>query len=192
MEKATVSMSNRFRNSSSNPDLLHVATIGRSVGLKGDLNFNLHTDFPEQFTKGSTFEMENGTTITLSLYNAERSLVHVVGYDSPELAKTFTNAKLFTTKEATRERCKLADGEYFWFDLPGLCVYEETKLLGEVLEIERIGAQDYLSIKTDEILVKQGMAESFLIPYINHFVQNINLEMKKITVIGGIDLLEAS
>lgn len=191
MVKVTVSMSNRFRNSP-NPDLLHVATIGRAVGLKGDLNFNLHTDFPEQFTKGATFELENGVIITLSSYNSDRSLVHIVGYDSPESAKTLTNAKLFTTKEATRERCKLGSGEYFWFDLPGLFIYEDEKLLGSVLEIERIGAQDYLSIKTDSSLVNQGAAETFLIPYIDHFVKNVDVAMKKITVIGGIDLLEAS
>jgi 16S rRNA processing protein RimM len=191
MVKVTVSMSNRFRNSP-NPDLLHVATIGRSVGLKGDLNFNLHTDFPEQFTKGATFELENGLTITLSSYNTERALVHIVGYDSPESAKTLTNTKLFTTKEATRARCKLGKGEYFWFDLPGLSVYEENTLLGSVVEIERIGAQDYLLIKTDSALINQGSAETFLIPYIDHFVQNVDIELKKITVNGGIDLLEAS
>lgn len=191
MAKVIESMSNRFRNTV-NPDLLHVATIGRTVGLKGDLNLNLHTDFPEQFKKGSTFELENGSTITLSSYNSERSLVRIVGYDSPESAKTLTNAKLFTTKEATRERCKLGAGEYFWFDLPGLSVDENGVVLGTLIEVERIGAQDYLLVKTDEALVKKGSAETFLIPYIDHFVQSIELETKTIRVSGGIDLLEAS
>ncbi len=184
-------MSNRYRNSP-NPDLLHVATVGRTVGLKGDLNLNLHTDFPEQFKRGSTFELENGTSITISSYNSERSLVHMVGYDSPESAKTLTNAKLFTTKEATRERCKLGEGEYFWFDLPGLSIYEGDVLIGTLIEVERIGAQDYLSVKTDEALVNKGMAETFLIPYIDHFVKSISIEGKRISVSGGIDLLEAS
>lgn len=184
-------MSNRYRNSP-NPDLLHVATIGRTVGLKGDLNLNLHTDFPEQFKKGSTFELENGTSVTLSSYNSERSLVHIVGCDSPEAAKTLTNAKLFTTKEATRERCKLDKGEYFWFDLPGLEIYEGKFLIGTLIEVERIGAQDYLLVKTDKSLVEKGMAETFLIPYIDHFVELIDIEAKKINVNGGIDLLEAS
>jgi len=191
MERVTESMSNRFRNSP-NPNLLHVATLGRTVGLKGDIKLNLHTDFPEQFVKGATFEMENGSVLTLQSYNPDRELAHIIGYDTPEAAKVLTNAKLFTTHEATRARCKLAKGEFFWFDLPGLNVFEGEKLLGSVQEIERIGAQDYLSVKTESTLVEKGAAESFFIPYIDRFVLKVDLETKKILVDGGVDLLEAS
>jgi 16S rRNA processing protein RimM len=184
-------MSNRFRNEV-NPNLLHVATLGRVVGLKGDIKLNLHTDFPEQFTKGSTFELENGSTITLQNYNPDRELVRIEKYESPEAVKALTNAKLFTTHEATRARCKLAKGEFFWFDLPGLSVFEGEKLLGSVIEVERIGPQDFLLIKTDGSLVSQELPETFLIPYIDRFVLNVDVEMKKISVNGGIDLLEAS
>lgn len=184
-------MSNRFRNS---PDssLLHVATIGRTVALKGDMKLNLFTDFPEQFAKNATFTLENGSTITLASYNPDRELVHVVGYDTPEAAKTLTNAKLFTTYEATRERCPLKEGEFFWFDLIGLNVFEGDLPLGILEEIERIGPQDYLLVKTDRTLVAKGLPETFLIPYINRFVLKTDLETKKIMVEGGLDLLEAS
>ena len=184
-------MSNRFRNSQ-NPDLLHVATLGRTIGLKGDMNFNLHTDFPEQFTKGTTFELESGITITLQSYNPDRNLVHIVGYDSPETAKTLTNSKLFTTQELTRQRCRLAKNEFFWFDFPGLAVYDGETLLGRVIEVERIGAQDYLSVSTDNSLVQKGLPETFLIPYVDHYVMSVDMEAKKVVVLGGLDLLEAS
>ena len=65
-------------------------------------------------------------------------------------------------------------------------------LLGTVVEVERIGPQDYLLIKTDNALVAQELPATFLIPYIDRFVLNIDLETKKISVDGGIDLLEAS
>lgn len=184
-------MSNRFRNS---PDstLLHVATIGRTVALKGDMKLNLFTDFPEQFAKNATFMMENGSTITLASYNPERELVHIVGYDTPETAKTLTNAKLYTTYEATRERCKLKEGEHFWFDLIGLAIFEGDVSLGVLDEIERIGPQDYLLVKTHSALVAKGLPETFLIPYIDRFVLKADLEAKKIMVDGGLDLLEAS
>ena len=191
MERVTESMSNRFRKSL-NPDLLHVATLGRVVGLKGDIKLNLHTDFPEQFVKGSTFQREDGSTITLQSYNPERELARIIGFDTPESVKILTNAKLFTTHEATRERCKLGKDEFFWFDLPGLNVFDGVVFLGSVQEIERIGAQDYLLVKTDGLLVEKGLSESFLIPYIDHFVTKVELEMKKINVNGGVDLLEAS
>jgi 16S rRNA processing protein RimM len=191
MARAIVSMSNRFRNTP-NPDLLHVATLGRTIGLKGDMNFNLHTDFPEQFVKGSTFELDSGITITIQSYNTDRDLVHIVGYDSPEAAKALTNSKLFTTQELTRERCKLGKNEYFWFDFPGLSVVDGETLLGSVIEIERIGSQDYLSVKTHDSLVQKGLPETFLIPYVDHYVTSVEMEAKKVVVSGGLDLLEAS
>lgn len=184
-------MSNRFRNSP-DPTLIHVATIGRTVALKGDMKLNLFTDFPEQFAKNATFTMENGSIITLASYNPERELVHIVGYDTPEAAKLLTNAKLYTTYEDTRERCKLKEGEYFWFDLIGLAIFEGDVSLGVLEEIERIGPQDYLLVKTHSALVAKGLPETFLIPYVDRFVLKADLEAKKIMVDGGLDLLEAS
>ncbi len=184
-------MSNRFRNSAP-ADLLHVATLGRTVGLRGDIKLNLFTDFPEQFIPNSTFILENGSEITLLSYNPERELVRLKGIDTPEAAKALTNAKLFTTFEATRERCNLGEGEFFWFDLLGANVVENGTVLGKVQEIERIGAQDYLLVATDGALVSKGMAATFLIPYIDHFIKSSDLATKVITVEGGLDLLEAS
>lgn len=184
-------MSNRFRNSVP-AHWLHVATLGRTVGLKGDMKLNLSTDFPEQFSPGATFNLENGTTVTIQNYNPERELVRLKGIDTPEAAKALTNAKLYTTYEATRERCALEEGEFFWFDLIGLTVQEGSLVLGKVREIERIGAQDYLLVATDESLVSKGLPETFLIPYIDHFVIQCDTASKIVTVEGGLDLLEAS
>ncbi|MEW5831388.1 MAG: ribosome maturation factor RimM [Campylobacterota bacterium] len=184
-------MSNRFRNTLSS-DWLHVATLGRTVGLKGDMKLNLHTDFPEQFRAGSTFTLENGTVITLESYNPEREIVRLEGYTTPEAAKALTNAKLFTTKEATRERCGLEEGEFFWFDLIGLSVTEGEVSLGTIREIERIGAQDYLLVATDAALAARGLPPTFLIPYIDHYVIACDTEAKTVRVRGGLDLLEAS
>lgn len=184
-------MSNRFRNSVPS-DWLHVATLGRAVGLKGDMKLNLYTDFPEQFRSGATFFLENGNQIALASYNPDRELARIEGVDSPEAAKALTNSRLFTTREATRERCGLSEGEFFWFDMIGLEVREGETVLGTVREIERIGAQDYLLVATDSSLVSRGHAETFLIPYIDHFVIDADMKTRIVTVRGGIDLLEAS
>lgn len=184
-------MSNRFRNST--PDnWLHVATLGRSVGLKGDMKLNLFTDFPEQFIPNASFMLDNGKEVVLSAYNPERELVHLKGIDSPEAAKILTNAKLFTTFEATRERCNLEENEFFWFDLIGLSVMEGELKLGTVQEIERIGPSDYLLVNTESSLVAKGLSPTFLIPYIDHFIVECDVESKTIRVEGGLDLLEAS
>ncbi|MDD5051737.1 MAG: ribosome maturation factor RimM [Sulfuricurvum sp.] len=191
MERAIVLMSNRFRNSPS-ANLLHVATLGRTVGLKGDMKLNLYTDFPEQFKANSSFTLENGKDIILASYNPDRQLAHIKGIDSPEAAKALTNAKLFTTFEVTRERCNLGENEFFWFDLIGASVVEGESVLGKVQEIERIGPLDYLLVTTEASLVAKELPATFLIPYIDRFVLKADAIAKVITVEGGLDLLEAS
>lgn len=181
-------MSNRHKKE----ELLYVATLGRTVGLKGDMKFHDKSDFPEQFKAGAEFVLKNGQTIRLGHVNMERGTVRIEGVDSPEDAKRYTNADLYTTYEATRKNCKLEEGEHFWFDIIGCQVVEEGRELGVVTDMERIGAVNYLLVKTDNVLVAQGEVESFLIPHQPPFVLSTDVEKKVIEVEGGLDLLRAS
>jgi 16S rRNA processing protein RimM len=172
--------------------MLHIATIGKTVGIKGDMKFHIKSDFPEQFTQGSSFIISKKESITLSKVDLERSLVQINGITNIEDAKRFTNAKLFTTHEETRKNCHLEKGEYFFFDLEDCEVYEDDKLLGVVREVERLAITNYLSIVTDESLVKSGFAKSFLVPFSEPFKQSVNIDKKIITLSGAMDILEAS
>lgn len=180
-------MSNQFKE-----PLLHIATIGKTVGIKGDMKFHIKTDFPEQFSKGSTFLINRKDKLTLTEVDLDRLLVKVNGITNIEDAKKFTNAKLFTTREETRKNCHLEKGEYFWFDLEDCHVYEDGKLLGVVKEIDRIAVTNYLSIVTDESLVKNGYSKSFLVPFIEPFKKDVDIDKKIITLSGALDILEAS
>jgi len=173
-------------------ELLHIATIGKVVGLKGDMKLHIKSDFPEQFISGNSFLLNKKETITLSDVNHERGLVKIKGYTTPEDARKFTNAKLYTTYEETRKNCHLEDGEYFWFDIEGCDIYEDGKLLGNISEIDRLLDNNYLKIKTDKELVSEGYSKSFLLPYNDNYISATNVKDKKITVIGGMDILEAS
>ena len=172
--------------------LLHIATIGKVVGLKGDMKLHIKSDFPEQFKNGSSFIMDNNESITLSEVNHERGIIKLAGCNSPESARKFTNKKLYTTIERTRKECHLDEGEYFWFDIEDCVVVEDGKTLGIVEEVDRISVTNYLKVKSDEALVKDGFAKSFLIPFHKPFVLNTNIEEKIITVSGAMDILEAS
>jgi 16S rRNA processing protein RimM len=178
----------------SNPHntLLHIATLGRTVGLRGDMKLHIQCDFPEQFVKGAEFVTQKGETVRIAEINPARETVRIEGIDSPEAAKRLINAKLFTTEEATREQCTLEEGEYFWFDIIGCEAVEEGRRLGVVKAIERIGMQDYLSVKTDANLVSEGESKNFLIPYHEPFIVETDIEQKRIEVKGGYDILQAS
>lgn len=177
---------------SSNNKLLHIATLGKTVGIKGDMKLHIKCDFPEQFVKDATFLINNKETIRLSEVDLNRGLVRINNITNPEAAKKFTNVKLFTTYEETRKKCHLEKGEYFWFDLEGCEVYEDGKRLGVVKEIERLNITNYLSIVTDESLVKNGLSKSFLVPFIEPFKVAVDIKNRRITLSGAMDILEAS
>jgi len=165
-------MSKQYNN------LLHIATIGKTVGIKGDLKLHIKSDFPEQFVKGASFFISEKETVTLSDVNHARGLIKLDGYTSPESARKFTNKKLYTTFERTRQECHLEDGEFFWFDIMGCSIVENGKTLGIVQEVDRITVSNYLSVKTDETLVKEGFAKSFLIPFHEPFILKTDIDKK--------------
>ena len=172
--------------------LLHIATIGKTVGIKGDMKFHDKSDFPEQFKVGSSFFINKKEKITLSDVNHERGLVKINNLSNPQDCKKYVNAKLYTSYDETRENCHLEEGEYFFFDLEDCDVYEDSKLLGKVKEVERIAVTNYLSIVTDESLVKNGLPKSFLVPFIEPFKVAVDIDKKSITLSGAMDILEAS
>jgi len=172
--------------------MLHIATIGKTVGIHGDLKFHDKSDFPEQFKAGSTFFINKKNKITLSDVNLERGLVKINNITNLDDAKKFTNAKLFTTYEETRKTCHLNEGEYFFFDLEDCEVFEDGKKLGVVKEVERLAITNYLSIVTDESLVESGLSKNFLVPFEEPFKVDVDIDKKIITLSGALDILEAS
>lgn len=172
--------------------LLHIATIGKTVGIKGDMKLHLNTDFPEQFKNNSSFFINAHEKLTLKEVNLGRGLIKIDGMFSPEDAKKFTNKKLYSTIEETRKNCHLEEGEFFWFDIIGCKIVENDITLGEVTDIDRINALNYLNIDTDEQLIKNGSAKTFLLPHNKPFVINTDVENKIIATSGAMDILEAS
>lgn len=172
-------------------DRLPVARIGKTVGLRGDLRLNLLCDFPEQFKKGATFMSDRGD-LTIRSYNAERGTVRFEGFDTVDDAKSLTNAYLYTTKEMGEAACKLKKDEYFWYQIIGLDVEDSGELLGSVNEIERLAGTDYLVIETAARLVEKGAAKSFLIPYIDRYIDRVDLDAKKVLTKGAKAILDAS
>ena len=175
-----------------NKELLHIATIGKTVGIKGDMKFHDKSDFPEQFQAGSTFFINKKDTITLTEVNFERGLIKINNLSNPLDCKKFTNAKLYTTYEETRKNCHLEEGEYFFFDLEDCEVHEDGKLLGVVEELDRIGVTNYLNIDTDKSLVESGNTKKFLVPFMEPFKVSVDIDKKIITLSGAMDILSAS
>ncbi len=171
---------------------IEVAQIGRLVGLSGELKLHIHSDFPEQFKAGKIFTTQKNLKLEIASYNEKRGLVLFCGYESRESAGCLVNSFLLTTMEATLENCELEGDELFWFDIIGCSVKEDELLLGVVSDIERIGATDYMVIKTDKSLVDKKLSNTFFLPYIDRYVVSTNKDEKIVYVKDGLELLENS
>jgi 16S rRNA processing protein RimM len=168
-----------------------IAQIGRTIGLWGDLKFHLHTDFPEQFKVGNTYKSNRGD-LTISDFNEKRGTIRFVGYESIDSAKKLTNVKIFADEKQTRENCDLSEGQHFWFDMIGCSVKQEDEILGIITDIQRMGDTDYLAIKTDANLIESGLTKSFLLPYIERYIDNVDVRAKIVYAKDAKDILEAS
>lgn len=175
-----------------NDDLLEVALIGKSVGLKGYLRLHNRSDFFEQFRKKAQFFDKFRNIYEIEDFDEKKSLVKFVGFDDVQSAKKLTNLLIFATKEDTLKNCKLKNGEYFYFDIIGSKVIENGVILGVVKEISYIGFSHLFLLKTDENLVNLGYAKEFFIPYNEHFIAQIDTQNKTIFSKNAMGILQNS
>lgn len=152
-----------------------VAKLGRTVGVQGFVRLHNLSDFPEQFECGASFFDKNSRVLKIKARNAQSVLFE--GFESLESAKTLVNLELFQSVEKSRASCKLGEGEFFYFDIIGLEVFENGLLLGVVKDILPAG-NDLLLIKSDESLVKKGFASEFYLPYVDFYVKSVELGAK--------------
>ncbi|RLA64997.1 MAG: 16S rRNA processing protein RimM [Epsilonproteobacteria bacterium] len=168
-----------------------IAQIGRTIGLWGDLKFHLHTDFPEQFKIGNTYQSNRGNLSIVDI-NFTRGTIKFAGYESIDAAKKLTNVKLYANKAQTKENCELKNGQYFWFDILNCVLMQDDSTIGVIVDIQRMADTDYLYIATDDSLVKLNYAKHFLLPYIDRYIVQVDIGNKLVHAIDAKDILEAS
>jgi 16S rRNA processing protein RimM len=173
-------------------DKIYIAKLGKTVGLKGQQKLIIDTDFPEQFKKDTKLTTDKNQELIIETYNTASNVVKFVGIDTIEAAKKLTNRQLFVSTEATRESCALGDKQFFWFDMIGCILKENDEILGKITDIQRMPLSDYLVIETDSKLVEKDLSDVFLLPYIDDYVINVDIENKFILTQNAKEILEAS
>lgn len=162
--------------------MIQVAKIGKTNGVYGGLKLHLLSDFPQILSQDINFIAKSSgfkpQELNLKIKSYQNGIVIFEGYESKESAGALTNFILYASKEDTKKYCTLKEGEAFWFDVIGMEVIEGEELLGKVIEIERIGAVDYLVIASNlslPSLPQEKLAKTFMLPYIDRYI----LEMKE-------------
>ncbi len=171
---------------------IYVAKLGKTVGLKGQQKLHIDSDFPEQFKKNAKFITDKKQELVIESYNATSNVVKFIGIDTVEDAKKLINKQLFTSVEDTKELCQLQEKQYFWFDIMDCLIIEDDLVLGKVVDIQRMPLSDYLLIDTAKELIEKKLSTQFLIPYIDDYILNVDINNKKIVTKNSYLILENS
>jgi len=157
--------------------------IGKAInthGLKGELKIESSSDFDDlRYEKGNTVYLYwNGEYLpfTVATYRVHKgySLVSFEGYQDINLIEQYKGALVCIPKD---ERHELEEGEYYMDELIGLMAEDEAgRHIGEVIDVEETnGAQNNLVIRKDD-------GSEVLVPYVDEFIKDVNLEVKSITI----------
>ncbi len=159
-------------------ELVAIANIVRTRGLKGEVVADLLTDFPERFESLETvtavregcerFELK----IEKYWFQNGRVILKFAGFDSIESGETLRNVEICVPEA---EAVVLDEGEYFDWQLAG-CRVEliSGDVIGVVRELMRTGGT--------ELLVVEGDTKEYLIPFANAICVHVDVENKVIRV----------
>ncbi|MBS1794216.1 MAG: 16S rRNA processing protein RimM [Acidobacteria bacterium] len=159
-------------------ELVAVARIVRSRGLRGELVADVLTDFPERFDELETVValLPDGGRRELKIerfwFQKERIVLKFAGFDRIETAETLRGAEICVPES---EAVALAEGEFFDWELEG-CEVETAagEKIGRVRELMRTGGT--------EILVVAGDAKEYLIPFAETICTEVDVENKLIRI----------
>ena len=170
------------------PDAVEVGRILDAWGIKGWFKVQPYSASPEALFSCKRWFLqpsERGArhftgTVGLSIKQAREHADTVVAsaHEVPDrtAAEALKGARIFIARSSfpTPE-----EGEYYWVDLIGLPVFNrEGVALGQVTDLMSTGPQQVLVLDYQE----NGKACERLIPFVDAYVDDVDLAAKRITV----------
>lgn len=162
-----------------NPDdYIFVGKIGRTTGTDGSLTIIPMTSFPERFKElDEVFltrikSVPKTCKVTKVLFHKEKIIMKLEGIDSIEEAEKLKDYRVTIHKD---DKFELPKDYYYISDLTECIVFDQDdNELGQVKEVMEMASND--------IYIVDYKGEDLLIPAISQFVQDIDIENKKIVV----------
>ena len=167
-------------------ELVAIAKIVKSRGLRGEVSADVLTDFPERFENLESVIalLPDGTRRNLKIedfrFQKNRILLTFKEIDSIEAAEDLRAAEICIPES---EAVALEEDEFFDWQLAGCAVETvEGEKLGFVKELMRTGGT--------EILVVEGAEKEYLIPFAASVCTEVDVENKLIRVDAPEGLLD--
>lgn len=152
------------------PVFLVIGKIHRPHGLKGDVVFEVITDFPERLRPGVTVYVgdEHKPVVILRRRSHSSSLLlRFEEYEDPTLLSSLTNKYVYVRAD---DRPALPEGEYYHHQLLGLQVItDQDQILGKLEKILETGANDVYIVRSEN-------GPEILLPAIDPVILKIDLD----------------
>ena len=155
---------------------LKIGKIVGTHGLKGELKIKSNSDFNEQrFKKGNCLiinynNQDEELTIATVRVHKGNYLISFKDLQNINFVEKYLGCFVYGKKEDI----ELDDGEFLYSDLIGCVVVNNNDNIGVVDSITTNGPQDILVVKTDK--------KNILIPYVDAFIKDVNIDRKEIQV----------
>jgi 16S rRNA processing protein RimM len=156
---------------------VRVAKIGAAHGLRGEVRLFVDADDPLAIKKLGALEDESGARqfrIAALREAKEHLLVRFEGVSNRNEAERLTNLELYVPRERFPKQNE--KNTYYQADLIGLRVETARgEALGEIVGVRNYGAGDLLEIKP-------AQGATFLVPFADPFVPDVDVAGRKVTV----------
>ena len=132
------------------PAVVPVGTIGRAHGVRGGVRVRSDMDPPEDLLRHDTWFLDRAGRWTPAAVRSARThgnafVAHLEGIEDRDTAAALAGVRLGLPRAALPA---LDDGQYYWVDLIGLEVRDESgEPIGVVREMIETGANDVMVVR---------------------------------------------
>ena len=170
---------------------LRVGRLVKAHGLKGALKLELYTDNPEaRFVTGAEFTLQvpeaspwHGKTITVREYRVMNGnpVVFFEDIEDRDAAEGLVRAILWIDQDDVEPE----DNAWYDHQLTGLDVVRDEKVVGRVVRIEHMPAQDLLIVRP-----LGSDSEEIMVPFVEAIVPTVDIEAGRVIVTPPAGLFE--
>ena len=171
---------------------LRVGRLVKAHGLKGALKLELYTDDPaRRFVPGAEFTLQvpeaspwHGKTITVREHRVMNgsSVVFFEGVEDRTAAEELVKAILWIDQDEAEEP---EDDAWYDHQLTGLDVVRDDVVVGRVIRVEHLPAQDLLIVRP-----ASGSGSEIMVPFVSAIVPTVDIAAGRIIVTPPTGLFE--
>lgn len=165
-------------------DFLLIAKVKSVHGNDGFLSIESFSDFQDRFLKlekvfADFFGVRKEFIVEAVDYFSKKIVLKIKGFDNIDDASVFIGKNLFICQS---EAISTSRDVFFIHDLIGSQVFQKDKLVGVIVDVLKLPANDVYLVKSVE-------KKEILIPAVKDFIKKFDVNKKRVEITPEFDLM---